>query len=172
MTICRTQLRALSLLSLSFLVVGLVACAGGGETEKIDIVFDPCEPLVLEVQEGNSEEESRVADAIDLWNQRAGSMLTLDEVEHAPLLPVVFDDAPAAFNGHYDDEDAVVYINHDLNGRETAITVAHELGHAFGLYHVRAEERASVMNHGNLVVEPNESDVDALEAVWGACSGS
>ena len=73
---------------------------------------------------------------------------------------------------HYDDEGAVVYINHDLDGRETAITVAHELGHAFGLYHVRKEERTSVMNHGNLVHEPNDSDVDALEDVWGACSDS
>lgn len=157
--------------SASLLTVVVLGCAplGTGETEKIDIVFDPCEPLVLETENASSEEEQRVADAIELWNSRAGSMLTLDEVEHAPLLPVVFDDAPAAFNGHYDDEEAVVYINHDLSGHETSVTVAHELGHAFGLYHVNEDERTSVMNHGNVVHEPNDGDVDELEGLWGAC---
>lgn len=155
-----------------FAVVLVVGCGRGGETETIDIVFDPCEPLVLDVQSASAEDEAGVVDAIALWNERAGSLLTLDEVEDAPQLPIIFDDAPAAFNGHYDDEDAVVYINRELEGRETAITVAHELGHAFGLYHVRKEERPSVMNHGNLVHAPNDGDVDALEALWGACSGS
>lgn len=164
-----TALSSCCLLAALSVVVG---CNTGGETEKIDIVFDPCEPLVLEVEAGSAEEEARVADAIDLWNARAGSMLTLEQVEHAPLLPIVFDNAPAAFNGHYDDEEAVVYINHGLEGREMAITVAHELGHAFGLYHVKKEERRSVMNHGNLVQEPNEGDVDALAALWGACPSS
>ena len=161
-----------SALSSSLAVATLCFAAGcprGGETEIIDTVFDPCEPLVLEVESASGEEEARVADGLAMWNERAGSVLTLDDVEHAPRLPIVFDDAPAAFNGHYDDEEAVVYINHDLDGRETAITVAHELGHAFGLYHVNKDERPSVMNHGNLEHTPNEGDVDALEELWGAC---
>lgn len=148
-----------------------VGCADG-ENEIIDIVFDPCEPLVLELQSSDVDEEARVAAAIEMWNQRAGSLLTLDEVEQAPVLPVVFDRAPKAFHGHYDDEAGVVYINRDLRGRQAAITVAHELGHAFGLYHVHKSVRPSVMNHGNLVHEVNEGDVDELVALWGACPSS
>ena len=53
--------------------------------------------------------------------------------------------------------------------RQRAVTIAHEIGHAFGLLHVSVDDDASVMNDGNLVTEPNGFDVDALRSLWGAC---
>lgn len=164
---------AITFTALSSLSLSAIGCSPSGqETEVIDNVFDPCEELVLELENANAREEEEVTDAIALWNERAGSLLTLDDVEHAPRLPVVFDDAPAAFHGHYDDEATIVYINHELEDREMAITIAHEVGHAFGLYHVNKDQRPSVMNPGNLVHVPNEGDVGELSEIWGACSPS
>ena len=56
-----------------------------------------------------------------------------------------------------------------LGGSAQAVTIAHEIGHAFGLAHVPAGERASVMNPGNLNIEPNADDAATLALRWGAC---
>ena len=47
--------------------------------------------------------------------------------------------------------------------------IAHELGHAFGLFHVPASERISLMNPGNLTTPPTTADQAALAALWGSC---
>ena len=62
-----------------------------------------------------------------------------------------------------------MFINTDLSGGAQAVTIAHEIGHAFGLAHVPSGERASVMNPGNLNVEPNAADVATLALRWGGC---
>jgi hypothetical protein len=73
-------------------------------------------------------------------------------------------------HGLYDDHMSVIYINDDLTDAKTlAIVLAHEVGHAFGLVHVSPDVRRSVMNPGNLDVEPNDGDQRALEALWGVC---
>ena len=59
------------------------------------------------------------------------------------------------------------FVNDDLAGGPLVVTIAHEIGHAFGLVHV--SDRPSVMNVGNLVVEPNTGDVTALVALWSTC---
>jgi predicted Zn-dependent protease len=64
-----------------------------------------------------------------------------------------------------------VLINRDLVDRTAlAIVIAHELGHVFGLVHVAATTRLSLMNPGNVVTPPTDADQRALEAMWGACT--
>jgi hypothetical protein len=60
-------------------------------------------------------------------------------------------------------------INRRLSGEPLEITVAHELGHAFGLWHVEHEVRTSVMNPGNLTVAPNAGDASDVAVLWGRC---
>jgi predicted Zn-dependent protease len=47
------------------------------------------------------------------------------------------------------------------------VTIAHELGHTFGLWHVHPSTRRSVMNPGNTTITPTERDVDSVRALWG-----
>ena len=148
--------------------------------------FDPCLPLALVVDEGTS--AARVAGAgaaVDLWNQAAASRLSVESATPAlgpagappaappadapATLPVHFEVAAAPSHGYYDPERGEVLINDDLMARSLVVTIAHEVGHAFGLVHVSG--RPSVMNPGNLDVEPNAGDVAALAALWGACGG-
>lgn len=63
----------------------------------------------------------------------------------------------------------MIFINDDLDGQPLAVTVAHELGHAFGLVHVDPSVRASVMNPGNLSTPPTAADAAQVTGLWGAC---
>src|SRR5687767_1685578 len=112
---------------------------------SIDLVHDACAPLVLVPEEGTRPTEQDAIDmAIDLWNGRAGTLLSRGD---GGGLPVVFDEAGLAFRGLYDDENGIVFVNRRLEELEPmSITVAHEVGHAFGLTHVDRDERPSVMN--------------------------
>lgn len=153
--------------------------AGDG---KIDTVFDPCAPLVIEPLDGSPREKQSVFRAVALWNDTAGSQLSVkgdgsldvldaDVAADVPVIPLRFDEAGSNFHGYYDDVDAVVYVNDDMDDdRERAITIAHEIGHAFGLLHVSVEDDTSVMNDGNLVTEPNAFDASSLRGIWGSCS--
>jgi hypothetical protein len=164
--------------------------AGCGDDSSSAVVaavrFDPCRPLALVVDVGTS--AARVAGvqaAVDLWNGAAGSRLSVDGATPAvspvgappaappadapPALPVHFEVAAAPSHGYFDPVLGQVLINDDLVSRSLTVTVAHEVGHAFGLVHVTG--RPSVMNPGNLTVEPNAGDVAALAALWGRCDG-
>jgi hypothetical protein len=84
-----------------------------------------------------------------------------------PTVPLRFEAAAALSHGFYDPVRGLVLVNDDLVARPLAVTIAHEVGHAFGLVHVT--NRPSVMNPGNLEVEPNASDATALADLWGRC---
>jgi hypothetical protein len=161
------KLGAMLSLSIVIVIITTSACSSGDDT--IDVVFDPCEPLVLELGTESDAQRASTQRAVTMWNTLAGAQLQVDEEIDAPHLPVRFDDAGSSFHGYYDDELAIVYINNGIEDEHArAVTVAHEVGHAFGLFH--DDDRVSVMNSGNLKIEPNEGDEDALVRLWGQCN--
>jgi Zn-dependent peptidase ImmA (M78 family) len=87
-----------------------------------------------------------------------------------PMVPLTFQVAAAPFHGLYDDRAGRIFVNEDLTDvAPLRITIAHEIGHAFGLPHVSASVRRSLMNTGNTTVSITPEDVDALAAIWGRC---
>ena len=170
------------LVFLTVLLASVAAACGGSSSDSVvsAVRFDPCHPLALVVGAGTSGDRAAgVRAAADLWNGAARAQLSVDEAPTAPALdatgaasatlPVDFQPAAAPSHGFYDPNGQVL-INDDLTARPLAVTIAHEVGHAFGLVHVTG--RPSVMNAGNLDVEPNDGDVAALAALWGNCGAS
>lgn len=135
--------------------------------------FDPCAPLALVLDAAvTAEQRSGTRAAIALWNDRASARLSvtdqsIDDMSGEPALPVHFQPAAAPSHGFYDPGAGNVLINDDLTAHPLAVTLAHELGHAFGLAHV--SDRSSVMRAGNLDIEPNDADIAALAGLWGRC---
>jgi hypothetical protein len=132
-------------------------------------LFDPCSARVSPEEDANA---TALSEGIALWNRAAQLKLSLAD-EDATAIGVRFQDAAGAFRGLYDVETGVVFVNRRLlSERARAITVAHELGHAFGLAHVSTGERASLMNPGNIVTAPTRRDVTELQALWGHCAAT
>jgi hypothetical protein len=148
------------------------------------VTFDPCRPLALTPDaDASPPQRAGIAAGMALWTAVMPVKLSLlDAPAEAPAdpssdasgaaVPVHFQSAAANFHGLYDAAAAQIFINRDLEGAPLAIAVAHEVGHAFGLAHVSAGDRPSVMNPGNLTVEPNAADADALMSAWGTCETS
>ena len=96
------------------------------------------------------------------------SGLTRDDHGDAQRLPISFEKAMPAFYGVYRDDEGAIVINRLLvEPRARAVVIAHELGHAFGLWH--QEARRSVMRAGNTELPPSPGDAVLVEALWGAC---
>jgi hypothetical protein len=136
------------------------------------MTFDSCAPLTVGTTAATDEQNASIDDAIAMWKARGVTGLSRDTTAGAAPVEIVFRDAGPADYGMYDDTTATIYVNVRVTDRtERAITVAHEIGHAFALVHVIPGQRASVMNPGNLTVEPNDGDRAALDELWGSCSG-
>jgi Zn-dependent peptidase ImmA (M78 family) len=134
----------------------------------LDIVFDPCEPVLLDAPGATAEQRVSIDAALVMWRALGVIGPRVEADAGTPRIEVRFEDAAAAFHGLYDDEHGIIFINAHLDSdHERAVTVAHELGHALGMWHVG--DRVSVMNPGNLDVEPTAGDLAALEALWGTC---
>jgi hypothetical protein len=146
------------------------------------VTFDPCRPLALTPDaDASAPQRAGVAAGMALWTAVLPVKLSLKEASTdtspdaspaaspAETVPVHFQSAAANFHGLYDAAAAQIFINNDLADAPLAIAVAHEVGHAFGLAHVSASERPSVMNPGNLTVEPNAADAASLMSAWGTC---
>ncbi len=143
--------------------------------------FDPCRPVAVVLDPGaTAEQRAGVAGAVDWWNAAAGAQVYVaagagDPSSSAPsgapsmsgAVPLHFQGAAPPSHGYFDPARGEIFVNVDLGARPLAVTIAHELGHAFGLVHVT--DRTSVMTAGNLDVQPNVGDVAALAKLWGAC---
>jgi hypothetical protein len=150
----------------------LAACAAADQT--IDTVFDPCAPLALVIEgEASDAERLSLEAAVALWNDVAGTRLTTSANLEPPAIERVvvrFESAAPVFFGIYLDEVGEIVINHAFtNDRARAVTIAHEVGHAFGLEHVDAGDASSLMNPGNLELGPTPGDQTELAVLWGAC---
>jgi hypothetical protein len=152
------------------LVLLCAGCAGSSGGTTIATTFDPCDPPSVVAQAGASDAQNAgIAGALALWRAHGAPLLGTSATG---TIEVRFQHAAPLFRGFYDDHAGVIYINDDLSDPQTlAIVVAHELGHAFGLYHISPDVRPSVMNPGNVTVTPTDEDQRTLEASWGVCSG-
>lgn len=149
----------------------VIGCAGGGD-DVLDVTFDACRPVVLvPAADTAADELAGIEAALAMWARWGFDGPTLEPIPDAPRLPIVFADAAPAFRGVYEDEAGIIYVNRRLTEpRARGVTIAHELGHAFGLWHVPADARASVMNPGNIVIEPDAVDAADVAAIWGDCA--
>lgn len=168
--------RSLSLASP--IVLALLAAAGCAQSEAPGgpaVTFNPCASVTLAPDANASTAElAGVAAAAALWNQNVDSALAMTVpagpgAATTPTLPIHFQTAAAPIHGLYDAPDGQVFINDDLSGSQLAITLAHEIGHAFGLVHVPPEVRPSLMNPGNLTVSITPEDSATLAGLWGRC---
>jgi hypothetical protein len=150
--------------------LSIVACTG---SDPSYVARDPCVPLEIAASPANPVERDGIDGAIALWRGR-GVMAFESGTgvpSSAPAIEVRFATAGAVFHGVYEPESNSVVINRGLTDPAmVAIVIAHELGHVFGLAHVAATQRPSLMNPGNLVTPPTDDDQRALEALWGACN--
>jgi hypothetical protein len=147
------------------------ACDAGVGDSTIDITYDPCSDIqILPAADATDPELASLDDAMAMWNQAAATSLSRQPRMGARSIAVRFEKAAPLFHGIYLDEIGDVVINRALGDRrERAITIAHELGHAFGLEHVDPDTRPSVMNPDNLRIPPGAGDVAALAELWGGC---
>jgi hypothetical protein len=165
----RASLKSQTIVVLGCLLV--MGCQTGPGDTFMDIVFDPCEPVRLEPSaDATSAEVASVDSAVALWNQVGFVAATREDVAGAPELPIRFEKSFPALHGVYEDEIGEVIINRLITDPHTrSVTIAHELGHSFGLWHVDPDVRRSVMNPGNADVEPTAEDIAKLTDEWGGC---
>lgn len=164
--------RSSLVLSVLTLLLPLGAGCGGASSDETvaAVTFDPCQPfVVVDDPAATADEQAGARAAATSWAEAAGARGSVI-VGDAPAgaLPVHFQPAAAPSHGFFDPARGEIFVNEDLSGRPLAVTIAHELGHAFGLVHVVG--RASVMNAGNLDVEPNADDAADLARLWGTCA--
>ncbi len=156
------------------LLVSALLVAACGSADEISTVYDPCSPLTLSIAPDLGADERRgVDEAIALWTAVIPTRITVGTGPQAPdVLPVRFVTGEGMLRATYWDSAGVIEIGRDrLDPATYGIALAHELGHAFGLFHVDAGDRASVMNVGNLVVPPGATEAAELRALWPACDG-
>ncbi len=146
------------------------ACTNPTGPRTLAITYDPCDAVVTLAPDAPAGTTADVESALAMWQRVAGTRLTLDPVQGAPRIPIEFADAAPLFHGIYEDTIGVVLINRSVfPGHRRAVTIAHELGHAMGLFHVDPKVRLSVMNPGNWTTEPTPADADAVYRLWRRC---
>ena len=171
-------------LVLAFVALAFASAVGCGDANNAPaaVQFDACLPLLLVPDaDVSSDQLNGIAGALRLWNTSAATRIeltaagatatdaTVTDATVTPSLPIHFQSAAAPFHGLYDDRNVQIFVNQDLVDHARIVAIAHEMGHAFGLVHVAPEQRLSLMNSGNITVDPTPDDVSALAARWGRC---
>ncbi len=157
------------------LAAAALGCAAAPAAGGPAVTVDPFAPVALVADaDATADQLAGVAAGAALWNASAAADLSTaspaaGDAGATPALPIHFQVAAAPFHGLYDGPHGQIYINEDLTGEALAVTVAHEVGHAFGLVHIDPAQRASLMNPGNLTVLPTPDDVATLAGIWGRC---
>lgn len=158
------------------IVFGLILCLAMGcapaEDHHLDVIYDICEPVVVEPPANASAAQlASLDEAIEMWRAAGVARLGRAAPDTAPEVPRVrlrFQRAAPMFYGLYEDERGEIVINTEVRDhRARAVVIAHELGHAFGLWHI--DGRRSVMNSGNRKTPPGPGDLRDLLSVWGPC---
>lgn len=145
----------------------MVAACSSPSSPAIEHPFDPCAPVHLAATGATDDQLASIDDAIALWS--AAGVTAPSRQPADASLDITFEAGAPALYGYFDDAAAAIYINLELTGHDRAITIAHELGHAFGLVHIPPGQRISVMNPGNLTIAPTSDDHAAIETIWGSC---
>jgi hypothetical protein len=150
----------------------LTACSADPSASYI--ARDPCEALVVNTADASPLELDGITAALALWRDHGVSAFDAPmPADAGGPIAIRFGDAAETFHGVYDPPSATITINRALTDRAAlAIVIAHELGHVFGLSHIAAATRASLMNPGNLATPPTDADQRTLEALWGTCPGA
>jgi hypothetical protein len=153
------------------LVVALAACGSSGDATTVATHFDVCAPILVDAPGATAEQLASLDDAIGMWNaQGVAQLARAAPGRSGAAVALHFQRAAGNIFGLYDDVDAVIYVNLVVEDpHQRAVTIAHELGHAFGLEHVSSAARASVMNPGNLSHVPDAGDAASLRTLWGVC---
>ncbi len=181
-------------LRLALFALVILSTAGCIATDDvIDVVFDPCSPTMVTVSSSVDAGETldprhvvAIEQAIVLWSSvlpisakwsdasEQPSSLEVDiQPAHEPsVLFVSFRELSPILNGTYRDEEGEILVNNQLEENEQAVTLAHEMGHAFGLLHVGTDSRPSVMNAGNTTTAPTVEDAELLRTMWSSCNAT
>jgi hypothetical protein len=150
----------------------LAAAACAAPSDEPETIYDPCSPLHVAISPTvTPSERAGVEAAIASWAARLPAQLALQDGGKPAddVLPIVFEHG-SGMRGAYWDAEGWISINSDeLRAAEYPFAIAHEMGHAFGLPHVDASERVSVMNVGNTTIAPTEADAAAVAALWASC---
>ncbi len=150
-------------------LIAALALAGCSQDQFANTI-DPCRhEAVAAAVDASPADRAAFGSSLAMWRGAAGADLTLVEPGAAAALSLRFVDT-ALFLGRYDDRAMAIELARGVDPGPLAVVLAHELGHAFGLYHVDPVERASVMNAGNTSVTPTSADADALAGLWGRCA--
>jgi hypothetical protein len=149
----------------------VAGCGGASSAPGPVLKYDACQPLALVTDPtATVAQTAGIAAGIAFWNDRAGTQLQVvsaDPGAGMSSVPIHFQSAAPPFHGLYDG--GQIFINDDLTDAPQSVVIAHEVGHSFGLVHIPTSERASLMNPGNMTIEPTPADIDTLSTLWGHC---
>jgi len=166
--------RTLSPLRDTILTIGLGLLPACASESAVETTYDPCSPLTIALDPGASAAEvSGVEGAVLAWREVLPVQIVLGTGERgADVLPLRFESG-VSYRAMYWDSIGVISVSRELlDPADYPVAIAHELGHAFGLLHVDASERPSVMNVGNLALGPTADDAAAVRALWGSCGSA